>query len=201
MGPGFGEPIAMICQRCKTWVPGNVNFCPNCGASKDQFVQDGTVPALMPTVSPSPAPAFQPIGALSPLVLPAAGLRPGERVFQVWRAGLDQGYSSDEDSTSNSIGGLLLATDQRLIFLQEKGVLSKSYKPRESLEWGQMKGYRATSMLHIKGLEVQVPARIGTKRHQFDNLYEVDPQSLKPLAPWPVEQTRALLDALAQRRL
>jgi hypothetical protein len=152
-------------------------------------------------MAPTPAPAFPPIIALSPLVFPEAGLRPGERVFQVWRAGLNQGYSSDEDSTSNAIGGLLLATDQRLIFLQEKGILSKSYKPKESLDWGQIKGYKATSMLRIKGLEVQVPARFGTKRHQFDNLYEVDPQTLKPLAPWPVEQARALLDALAQRRL
>ncbi len=190
----------MICQRCKTWVPDKVNFCPNCGGPKDQFVQDGAISSPAHTVSP-PAPAFPPIAVLSPLVLPVAGLRPGERVFQVWRAGLDQGYSSDEDSTSNSMGGLLLATDQRLIFLQEKGVLSKSYKLKESLEWGQITGYKATSMLRIKGLEVQVPARFGTKRHQFDNLYEVDPQTLKPLAPWPVEQARALLDALAQRRL
>src|SRR5690606_20228896 len=123
---GFDGAIAMICQTCKTWVPGNVNFCPNCGASKDHFVQDGAVPSSTPAVSPSFAPAFQPIAALSPLVLPAAGLRPGERVFQVWRAALDQGYSSDEDATSNSVGGLLLATDHRLIFLQEKGVLNKS---------------------------------------------------------------------------
>lgn len=193
--------ITMICQSCKTWVPDTVNFCPNCGAPKDQFVQDGTLSSPAPAMAPSPAPAFRVITTLSPLVLPEAGLRPGERVFQVWRAGLDQGYSSDEDSTTNSMGGLLLATDQRLIFLQEKGMLNKSYRLKESLEWGQIAGYRATSMLRMKGLEVQVPARFGTKRHQFDNLYEVDPQTLKPLAPWPVEQARALLDALAQKRL
>jgi len=153
----------------------------------------------MPAVPPSSALAFRPAGALSPLLLPTAGLRPGERVFQVWRAGLDRGCSSDEESASNSIGGLLLATDQRLIFLQEKGMLGKSYRPMESREWGQMKGYKVTPMLHMKGLELEVPARIGTKCQRFDNLHEVDPQSLKPLAPWPVERTRALLDALAQR--
>lgn len=78
-------------------------------------------------------------------------------------------------------------------------MLGKSYRPMESRDWGQMKGYKVTPMLHMKGLEMQVPTRIGTTRHRLDNLHEVDPQSLKPLAPWPVERTRALLDALAQR--
>lgn len=119
--------------------------------------------------------------------------------MQLWRAGLVEPSTDPEDSDS-TISTILLATDQRLIVLREKGLMNKTYRFHTAFEYRDIVSYDLTSMLRIKGLRVQTQGRLMKSRTDFTNLCEADPGTLRPLAPLPVEQTRALLETLIGRR-
>jgi hypothetical protein len=132
-------------------------------------------------------------------VLQSSGLRPGERTVQLWRAGLVE-PSTDPEESDPTASVVLLATDQRLIVLREKGLMNRTYRFQAAFEYRDIVSYDLTSMLRIKGLRVHTQGRFMKNRTDFVNLCEADPATLRPLAPLPVEQTRALLDGLIGRR-
>ena len=130
----------MICPQCKTWVTGTVNFCSRCGTPKAMFLPDGAV-APLPRAPVPPAP---PSMTVAPAVQMALGLRPGERAIRMWRAGyvVPGRYYDEDDAIPVMLSGILVASDQRLIFVQEKGLLNKSYQPMDSLELRQITGHQ-----------------------------------------------------------
>ena len=119
--------------------------------------------------------------------------------MQIWRAGQVE-RSSDPDEADSTTSVVLVATDQRLIVLREKGLMSKTYKFQVAFEYREIVSYDLTSMLRIKGLSIYAQGRLLRSRTEFVNLCEADPATLRPIAPLPVEQTRALLEGLMGRR-
>jgi len=134
---------------------------------------------------------------LIPQVAAAAMLRPNERTAQVWRAGLEQDYvaGDDDESGTFNVSGVLIATDQRLIFVQEKGVFGKSYKPLESMEYREIVNWKLGQTMRIKSLQVDV-SQGRHRRKVFNNLSEVDPMTLNTLTPWTLDQVKQLLGSL-----
>ncbi|MBI0584543.1 MAG: zinc ribbon domain-containing protein [Methanomassiliicoccus sp.] len=194
----------MICPKCNIWLPDTAKFCSQCGMPRSGFRADGTgipIPTaaeVRPSV-PSTAAAQPSIPSLSPQIAQASGLRPGERAVQMWRAGQVE-RSTDPEESDSSVSVILLATDQRLIVLREKGLMNKTYKPHGAFEYREVASYDLTSMLRIKGLSIYTQGKWMRSRTDFNNLCEVDPVTLKAVAPFPVEQTRALLDGLMGRK-
>jgi hypothetical protein len=184
----------MICPKCNLWLPDAAKFCSQCGMPRSGFRVDGAAAPRPPAV---PAPSAVP--SISPIVLQASGLRPGERAVQIWRAGQVE-RSSDPDEADSTTSVVLVATDQRLIVLREKGLMSKTYKFQVAFEYREIVSYDLTSMLRIKGLSIYAQGRLLRSRTEFVNLCEADPATLRPIAPLPVEQTRALLEGLMGRR-
>lgn len=184
----------MICPQCKTWVAGTVNFCSRCGTPKAMFLPDGAV-APLPRAPVPPAP---PSMTVAPTVQMALGLRPGERAIRMWRAGyVVPGRYYDEDAAFPvCLSGILVASDQRLIFVQEKGLLNKSYQPMDSLELRQITGHRITSLLKMKELEVDLEDQKGRRKQRLSNLYEIDPLTLKPVQPSTPDEARAFFGSL-----
>ena len=134
---------------------------------------------------------------LMPQVASAAMLRPNERAVQAWRAGLERDSYDPEEGEHGTfnISGVLIATDQRLIFVQEKGVFGKSYKPLESIEYREIVNWKLGQTIRIKSLQVDV-AQGRNRRKVFNNLSEVDPMTLSVLTPWTLDQVKDLLGRL-----
>jgi hypothetical protein len=134
---------------------------------------------------------------LMPQVASAAMLRPNERTMQVWRAGLEKdSYDPEENEHGTfNLNGVLIATDQRLIFVQEKGVFGKSYKPLESIEYREIANWRLGQTMRIRSLQVDV-TQGRDRRKVFNNLSEVDPATLNVVAPWTLDQVKELLGRL-----
>ncbi|HQQ25350.1 MAG TPA: PH domain-containing protein, partial [Methanomassiliicoccales archaeon] len=110
---------------------------------------------------------------LMPQVASAAMLRPNERPVQVWRAGLEKdSYDPEENEHGTfNLNGVLIATDQRLVFVQEKGMFGKSYKPLESIEYREIANWRLGQTMRIRSLQVDV-AQGRDRRKVFNNLSE-----------------------------
>ena len=135
---------------------------------------------------------------IAPAVLMALGLRPGERAIRIWRAGYvvpDRHYD-DDAAYPVMLPGILVASDQRLIFVQEKGLLNKNYHQMVSIELRQIIDHRLTSLLRLKELEIEVQDQRGRTKQRFSNLYEIDPLNLKPLQPSTPDEARAFFGAL-----
>ncbi|MHC1710354.1 MAG: hypothetical protein AB9819_08125 [Methanomassiliicoccales archaeon] len=147
----------------------------------------------------APQPAGSPPGMvmLMPQVASAAMLRPNERAVQVWRAGLEQYQYDPEEGTHGTfnISGVLIATDQRLIFVQEKGVFGKSYKPLDSVDYREIINWKLGQTMRMKSLQVDV-AQGRDRRKVFNNLCEADPMTLSHLTPWTLDQVKDLLGRL-----
>lgn len=134
---------------------------------------------------------------LMPQLASAAMLRPNERPAQVWRAGLEQDTYDPEEGGHGTfnVNGLLIATDQRLIFVQEKGVFGKSYRPLESMEYREIANWRLGQTMRIRSLQVDLAQGRG-RRMVFNNLSEVDPVNLNLVQPWTLDQVKQLLGGL-----
>ena len=133
---------------------------------------------------------------LMPQIASAAALRPNERLVQVWRAGLETTIMDPEDGPSNTnLSGVLLATDQRLIFMQKKNILSSKYSITENLEYGNIASWKVRHLLRVKNLQIDLFQ--GRDRQKvFNNLCEVDPGTLSALQPWTAENLHSLLQGL-----
>jgi hypothetical protein len=131
------------------------------------------------------------------------GLRQGERTLGAWVAGYvpSEGSFDDEATYAPVIPGVLVLTDQRLAFVQEKGVLKKQYQHVESVELGRIEGHRITSLLKVKELEVEILDPKGRRNQRFSSIYEIDPLTLKALRPSTPDEARAFFEgALKARR-
>jgi hypothetical protein len=128
----------------------------------------------------------------------AVGLQPGERAIRTWRAGLvvPGRYYDEDNSLPVMLSGILVASDQRLIFVQEKGLLNKSYQPMEAWELRQIVGHRITSLLKMKELEVELQDQRGPRKVRLSNLYEIDPFTLKAVQPATPDEARAFFGTL-----
>ncbi|MCG7843881.1 MAG: hypothetical protein MIO90_00440 [Methanomassiliicoccales archaeon] len=134
---------------------------------------------------------------LMPEVAAGASFRPNEVPAQIWRAGQEftQWDSDDGMNKTAHLSGLLLATDQRLIFLVKKNMLSKNYVIKESMEYGNIANWRITQLMRVRSLQVDL-SQGRDRRQVFHNLYEVDPMTLKALTPQTVQQVQELLGRL-----
>ena len=90
---------------------------------------------------------------------------------------------------------VLIATDQRLIFVQEKGLFGKSYRALESIEYREIANWKLGQTIRVRSLRVDVAQ--GRDRHKvFNNILEADPMTLNTLAPWTLDQVKQLLGRL-----
>ncbi|HRU11587.1 MAG TPA: hypothetical protein P5189_03410 [Methanomassiliicoccales archaeon] len=132
---------------------------------------------------------------LDPGVASAAMLRPNERAVHAWRAGMERtGAVGDAAGGGSVVYGVLVATDQRLIFVQDRGTLADRYVLLESVEYGGIVDWRLSETTGVRAL--QVDSRDRGPWGNFVNLYEVDPMTLRGIVPGPLEQLRRSLGAL-----
>ncbi|HUT27338.1 MAG TPA: hypothetical protein VMW85_04760 [Methanomassiliicoccales archaeon] len=149
---------------------------------------------VISNVGPSRAPLGLP--ALLPQIVMATALRPNERPMQIWRAGLEMPNPNfNDDQRTPMMNGLLLATDQRLAFVEEKGIFSKTYMVRENIEFGQIYHWQLHRFMRMKTLQVDLMGGHGGRKI-FQNIYEVDPMTMRALNPLPAEQVQGLLETL-----
>ena len=126
---------------------------------------------------------------------------PVECRVQVWRAGYEVPGRPvfDDESSNNYLNGILVATDQRVVFIEEKGALSRSYRLKEGIELSQVLAHKVSSFFRVKGLTLEFQAPGGKRAQSFANLYEVDPISLKPVQPQDATEVERLLGSLLRR--
>jgi len=121
--------------------------------------------------------------------------------MQIWRAGLEMpNRNFDTDQRTPMLNGLLLATDQRLVFVEEKGIFSKTYTVRENIEFGQILHWQLHRFMRMKTLQVDLMGG-HNGRKIFQNIYEVDPMTMKVLNPLPAEQVQGLLETLIRNQV
>jgi len=101
----------------------------------------------------------------------------------------------NDDQRTPMMNGLLLATDQRLAFVEEKGIFSKTYMVRENIEFGQIYHWQLHRFMRMKTLQVDLMGGHGGRKI-FQNIYEVDPMTMRALNPLPAEQVQGLLETL-----
>lgn len=101
------------------------------------------------------------------------------------------------DEDSSHINGILLATGQRFIFIEEKGLIGKNYKVRESIDYRAISGWQVQPFMGMKSLQIDLIDG-WNRRRTFHNLIEVDPMTLKPLTPQPAERVKAQLEQLTR---
>lgn len=209
----------MFCTQCGTAVPETAKFCPRCGAPLSRPADAAPAPAptapappqgppaAPPYYAPAPAapaaPPYAPPPAYPPLhpgLAQGLALQPGEAVVQVWRAGLTQTYRNmDDEDRPYQLNGVLVATDRRLCFVEEKGLMGKSYRLKESIPLEQVTGYSVGKLFRMKGLSLTVNEGGRSRRVELGNVYEVEPAGLQALPPAPVEHMKATLERLFRR--
>jgi hypothetical protein len=160
------------------------------------FRPEGAVaPVRAPPARPEP-----PQMVVAPAVLMALDLRPGESVARIWRAGyVLPDRSSEGEASTPMASGILVTTNQRLIFVHEKGVINKSYKLMDAMELHQITGQHITSLLRLKELEVEVQDQQALRKQRFSNLHEIDPFTLKPVPPSTPEEATDYFEKLIAR--
>jgi len=126
----------------------------------------------------------------------AAQFRPNEWPMLIWRAG-QKVPATGFDEDSSHINGILLATGQRLIFIEEKGLIGKNYRARESIDYRAISGWQVQPFMGMKSLQIDLIDG-WNRRRTFHNLIEVDPMTLKPLTPQPAERVKAQLEQLTR---
>lgn len=124
----------------------------------------------------------------------AAQFRPNEWPMLIWRTGQEIPASGFDDEPGH-INGVMLATGQRFIFIEEKGLLNKSYRVKESIDYRAIAGWQVQPFMGMKSLQIDLIDGWNHRR-TFHNLCEVDPMTLKPLTPMPAERVRAQLEQL-----
>ena len=110
---------------------------------------------------------------LMPELASAAMLRPNEKAVQVWRAGLEQDHYDPEEGEHGTfnLNGVLIATDQRLIFVQEKGLFDKSYRALESIEYREIANWKLGQTIRVRSLRVDVAQEMVHLIDQLTQLY------------------------------
>jgi hypothetical protein len=136
---------------------------------------------------------FGAIDISSPVL--ASNFRFDEKPLGIWRAGYVQG----EGGSAVTSSGFLVATDQRLIFILERGRLSKGFTFEHSVELDHITAYRLASMMQSKSLEVYVDDKVRPRLERYSNLSEVDPSSMKMGRTVSAEESREFFDRLLAR--
>ncbi|MCU0861103.1 MAG: hypothetical protein MUE65_02155 [Methanomassiliicoccales archaeon] len=180
--------ICMFCGSCGSKQEEGYSFCPTCGARLGT-APEPTLP-LAPSMSPLPGNLGQ-----------AVRLNPGESIVTIYRArSLGDPRKKDEDGGYNSMDGVLLLTDQRLVFIEETGILQKKMIMTESIDLGSI------NLVDVSGFM----SKIVTVHHVrynlnyitgFDNFRELDMATMKGGRPVDLYQAhRVVSEATARRK-
>lgn len=177
----------MFCGGCGTKQEAGYSFCPNCGARLDT--------ALEPTM-PAAAPAPSLPGSLGQ----AVRLNPGESIVTFYRArSLGDPRKKDEDGGYDSMDGVLLITDQRMVFIEETGVLQKKMIMTESIDLSSVglvdvSGFRS-KLLAVHHVRYNLNYITG-----FDSFRELDMATMRGGRPVDLYQAHRVLSEAAARR-
>lgn len=140
------------------------------------------------------------LSALHPSLENIIRMNPGESVLRLFRATSFGDPRAKNSENASKYSGLMLITDQRLVFIVESGVFQKKYSLGETIELD------AIQMVDVEGfldkcLVVRYLRYNLNYPSGFDDFMEVDPVSLKGTTKVPlVHAQQALNDALARRR-
>jgi hypothetical protein len=147
------------------------------------------------------------IDSLADGIRNAIVLKKDEKAMEGWRANLC--YTSGREALGNAfagnnntppvIKGIIIATNKRILFLEESGAFSKKYGIRESIGLEKIAGLSAQGGLKNL-LSVNVDAQGSSKTLFFAWIAEMDPSTLKKGQKADVQDMRDLLEGLVQTR-
>ena len=126
-------------------------------------------------------------------------LKPNENAIRMLRALYSQ-KNPDPAQTGDLHSGFLLETNQRLIFLKEKGVLSKNYHPIIAIELEKISGCSITGGFNKK-LQINVPKEISALPPCFGSFREIDLPTLKPNKSRKTQEMQLEINDLIRNRL
>jgi len=135
-------------------------------------------------------------------------LRPNEQAVGVWHATLfplDAAGSllstlGGDHKAEQPSGGLLVATNRRFVFLEQKGVFSKTYNVKASVDYSQVRGSGFLGSV-LKSVVLSVDYQGRTERLRFSTFYSVDSKTLKPLTRINAEEMKQTLDEIVKKGL
>lgn len=142
------------------------------------------------------------------VLVSAAMLHSNERPIRAWRAGfipLDAGGAilsafAGDRRTEQASSGYLIATNRRIVFLEMKGLVSKNYNVRVSIEFPQIKGSGLYGGM-LKTLMISVDCQGRIERFRFGGFRSIDPATLKPLKLIKVEDVMPILNKIVKNGL
>ena len=138
-------------------------------------------------------------------LISAIMLQPNETAMEAWRVSLlpvdaagsilsafDGDGKAEQPST-----GFFVATNRRFVFLEEKGLFTKTYNVMVSIDHSQVRG-TGTYGGFLKSLMLSVNYQGRTQRLRFSGFREVDSDTMKPLGLVKIEEMIPLLDKIVK---
>jgi DNA-directed RNA polymerase subunit RPC12/RpoP len=135
-------------------------------------------------------------------------LQPNETAKEAWRVSLlpidaagsilstfDGDSKAEQPST-----GFFVATNRRFVFLEEKGLFTKTYNVMVSVDHSQVRG-TGTYGGFLKSLMLSVDYQGRTQRLRFSGFREVDSYTMKPLGLVKIEEMIPLLDKIVKNAM
>ena len=182
--------MAMFCGSCGAKVERGSLYCPSCGSKMTQVQEQPRQPVPPQSLGTALLP-----GSLGQ----AVRLNPGEDVVKIYRARkLDPHGGDPEDDDSRT--GILLLTDQRLVFIEESGVLHKKFSATETIPMSEISLVNVTGLLS-KSLTVNYARYKLNYKMAFDQFRELDPATMKGMQSVTLLQAQqAFSDAMARNR-
>jgi len=130
-------------------------------------------------------------------------MEPSERVKGYWRA-MHNMLTNRRDEKGNVIedvfNGILLLTSQRLMFLRESGLFSKSYQATDIIDLHDIKGATYKDGLISKVIAVDFEQDGILKHESFGGIYQLNPANLKGTVRQSPQAVHALLLESIQSR-
>lgn len=93
--------------------------------------------------------------------------------------------------------GFFVATSRRFIFLEEKGVFTKTYNVMVSIDHSQVRGAGTYGSI-LKSLMLSVDYQGRTQRMRFSGFRDINPDTMKPLELVKIERMIPRLDKIVK---
>ena len=135
-------------------------------------------------------------------------LRPNEQAIDAWRvvlfpldaAGSLLSTFDGDNKAEQPSTGILVATNRRFVFLEEKGLFSKTYSVKTSVDYSQVHGSGFYGSI-LKSVVLSVDYQGRTERLRFAGFNSIDSETLKPLERLNAEEMKQTLDEIVKKGL
>jgi DNA-directed RNA polymerase subunit RPC12/RpoP len=195
---GSLEEGGVICSNCNTWVADETAFCPYCG-NKLQSIPTGQTQRQVPSQQQAREELTLPSEISGTIIF-----RPDEKPIRAWStAYMDkapEGILQFPARDGARASGYLIATTERLIFLDKKGLFSTRYTILESIDYEQIRGLTAAGHV-VKYLKLSLEGSEGVRTPMVYNTRDLDMTTFESIGKTDYNDLRQSLNMLISRGL